>query len=95
MTIYKLFQSRLEVVFDEPDHVVLAVPSNDNPQGNTDQRQESEYTIVSPEEGPSATSSKQILQKQVINEHNTTIVRWWLYAWVPEIRRFQGYPTSQ
>jgi hypothetical protein len=93
MIIIKLVGNRLEVVFNEPEIVVFAIPTTRGEEpASTDQEQESEFSFVPG--GEDSTSLKQILEKQVIRDHDTTIVRWRIFHWAPELRRFQPVPWS-
>jgi hypothetical protein len=86
MAILKLLDGKLRVVFDEPTHVVYAVPLKG--EGNTEQSEDSEFSIV---KHSGQTSLKDIIQKQVIQDHQTKITRYWEYEWVPELQKFQKY----
>jgi hypothetical protein len=96
MTIFKLTRTGLEVVFDEPEHLVFAIPSDqpeDQPERNTEESIESEFRFVSPDRSD-ATSLRWIEQKETIRQHQTEIVLNWRYVWNPRTLRFQGVAYS-
>lgn len=94
MTIWKLCQNGLQVIFDEPMHVAFSISKGKNGMENTDQNENSVFTFVDGElELADRVSDRQILQQQVILDHQAKIVRWWKYSWVPESGRFQKHPT--
>lgn len=91
MTIWKLYPSGLQVIFDEPSRVVFAIPISGTE--NSEQSEESQFVFVPPSQGGVRTSVKQILQKQTIHDHRDSFTRWWLYIWIPEMHRFQKEPA--
>jgi hypothetical protein len=96
ITIWKLFRSGLQIVFDEPSHVIFSVPINKKESENTDQSEDSEFSFVSTGAAKGESPSrKEIVQKQVIRDHQTKITRSWLYVWAPEIQRFQKQPIAE
>jgi len=86
LTIIKLYESGLEVIFDEPAHV----QNSPRPSG-INQSQQSEFEFIAAI--TPAASLKQILEKQVIRDHGVAITRWWLYVWIPEMKVFQAVPS--
>ncbi len=96
MTIFKLTQMGLEVVFDEPEHSVFATPSDqpeDLPEENTEESIESEFRFVDPDSS-TATSLRWIEQKETIRKHQAEIVLNWRYVWNPRTLRFYGVAYS-
>jgi len=95
LIILKLFQTGLQVIFDEPEHVHYSIPASSGTFRGIDQSQDSafEFTIADVKE-PSA-SVIQILERQLVRNHNVTITRSWLYVWLPELRIFQSVPASE
>ena len=95
MTVWALVGSRLEIVFDEIENLTFAVGVRKNGEfGNTQQSQHSLFTFV-PAEGQDAPGYRDILEKQVLSDHETTLTRWRLFVWRPEFGRFVGIPTEQ
>jgi len=95
MTIWSLVGSRLEVVFDEIENLTFAVGVEKNGKfGNTQQSQCSSFTFV-PVEGQEGAGYRDILEKQVLSDHETTLARWRVFVWRPELGRFVGIPTEQ
>jgi hypothetical protein len=93
LVIWKLLQDRLEVVFDEVESLSFYVATGrmEEETGNTEQSQESVFTIEPADLGQSG--YKDIIEKQTVKDHKTTIVRWKGFAWRPSLQRFQGNPT--
>ena len=89
--ILKLFPEGLRVVMDEPKDVSFEIPSKGRVGANARQRQKSQFKIVRSDEGSAAIRS--ILEEQTISDHNVKVVRWWLYTWSPEVKKFRAYPT--
>jgi hypothetical protein len=96
LTILRLTQSGLAVVFDETEHLVFAIPSNqpdDQPEKNTEEYIDSEFRFVSPD-APDATSLRWIEQKETIHKHKTEMVLYWRFVWNPRTKRFQSVANS-
>jgi len=96
MTIYRLTRNGLELVFDEPEHLVFAVPSNDSgdqPELNTEEYIDSEFQFVRADTHD-ATSLQWIEQKETIRQHKTVVVLYWRFIWDPETQRFQSVAYS-
>jgi hypothetical protein len=92
LSIFKLFGSRLDLIFDEPEHASFAEPIGD--RQIIDQSEDNEFTFVRDTSelnaGPSLLA---ILEKQIIRDNHTKMTRWWQYVWIPELRRFRKYQT--
>jgi hypothetical protein len=94
VTIFKLIEARLEVIFDEIEKLIFEIPIRHNGKPtNTEQYQESEFTFI--EADPGQGVAKRILEKQTIRDHQTTITRWRLFSWVPHLRKFRAFATSR
>ena len=94
MTIWKVDNRALRVIFDEPTSVKFKIPIGKGSLENSDQTEESQFTFVRPRaEENTPTSAKQILQKQTIHIRGVTVTRWWLYRWVSAVQRFRKEPT--
>lgn len=91
ITILKLFADGLKVVFDEPTSVTFAIPIKG--KKNSDQEESNEFSFV--KDPDVKNGSNQILQKQMIRDHETRITRWWLYIWAAEIEKFRKVPTTR
>jgi hypothetical protein len=94
LTIFKLFSGRLQVILDSPEHVVYALAPGPKGTGAADQTQESAFTFVPSLRDEPKTSSTQIVEKRVIGSGTIRQTQWWLYVWIPEVRRFQAIRTS-
>jgi hypothetical protein len=90
MIIWRWFPGGFRVIFDEPSQVVLAVPTEG---GNSDQHEESTFSIVNGQ-SVGVSTSQAIVQRQTIRQHETSIVRFWVYAWSPELGLLQKYPWT-
>jgi len=95
MSIFKLFDDRLELIFDEPEEVNYSVPDlADRRTQNTQQRQESVFAIRDLAQdymGPRAL--KYVVERQVIRDHDSEIVRGFSFTWDPSVRRFRSAPS--
>lgn len=94
LVIFKLFPDGLRVVFEEPEHVVQQIGAVPKGARSIDQRQDSEFKFIAAAGDGLATSVRQILEKQTLRDHASTLDRWRLYVWNPELRKFQGVPSS-
>lgn len=93
VTILKLIDGRLRVILDEVERQVFAIPTTRNGESaNTEQSQDSEFWLVESE--PWETSIRQIVEKQLIRDHRTQIVRWRLFIWKPELQVFEPIGTD-
>ncbi len=93
MTIFKLLDGSLRVILDEVEKQTFAIPTTRNGQpANTAQTQESEFWLIDSE--PGEQSIKDIVEKQVIRDHETQLVRWRLFLWRPELEVFQAVGTD-
>lgn len=93
MLILKLFPDDMRVVFDQVQRQVFAIPIvRDGQPANTDQSQESEFWLVNP--GPGEQGIKDILERQVVRDHKTMIVRWRIFNWDPGLEVFLGVGTD-
>lgn len=93
LVIWKYIDGGLQVVFDEVESLTFAVPTGIRERPNTDQAQKSVFTVVAAE--PQEGGYKDILEKQTVRDHGTTIVRWRAFGWTPWLQRFQGVSTSR
>jgi hypothetical protein len=94
MAIWRFYRDALDVVFDEPTDVTFAIPIDLKTGENSEQSEKSEFTFVQPDPAEGYPKSLQeILQKQVISDHRTTITRWWLHSWDPGLQKFEKHPV--
>jgi hypothetical protein len=88
LIVWKLLDGHLRVILDEPIQSRFAIPKGDGSDDNTDQDEQSTFTIQdkSPEVG---FGMKQIFQRQTIRDHDRSIQRAWVWTWDPDTRTFR------
>jgi hypothetical protein len=95
--VLRYVKGRFQVVLDVPEEVNLSEPEAKEPHGNTQQGQQSEFTIEDPKTDPDVVShgtatSKMIVEKQIITKHEVKVVRWRAYFWDEGLGFFSGMP---
>ena len=91
-TIFRLTPSGLRVILNEPSKIVFAIPIRDaqGKQANSEQEELTTFRIVEADgKGSNTTGLKDIESKQVLTDHQTQIIRYWRYYWVPELGIFE------
>lgn len=93
ITILKLFEGGLSVIFNEVEKQTFFIPITRNGEpADTEQSQESEFWLIDAEAGTQ--SIKNILERQVIGKGGKQIIRWRIFVWSPELKVFEGVPTE-
>lgn len=89
--VLKIVQDRVEVVLDttEESEITLA---NRSPEetNNLQQTQRSTFDLL--KSPPNSAATYRLLEKQVITDNKTTITRFCVWTWDPELARFRPAP---
>jgi len=89
--VLKMVGDRIEVVLDATEHSQITV-TNRSPD-NTDiltQTQTSTFSLL--KAAPNSAAVYRILEKQVVTDNKTTITRFQVWTWDPQLARFRPAP---
>jgi hypothetical protein len=86
LLIWKLVDTELKLIFDEPLKIHFALPGD----GKFDQKELSKFSFVKSRES----GNYAILQEQVISTYKSSIARWRIYYWNAPFARFVAYSYS-
>jgi hypothetical protein len=89
--ILKLLGDRVEVVLDATEHSEITL-TNRKPaeQDNLTQTQTSTFDLL--KSPPNSAATYGILEKEIITDNKTTITRYRVWTWDPELERFRPAP---
>jgi hypothetical protein len=89
--VLKMLGERLEVVLDTTEHSEITLANRSAAEtDNLQQTQASTFSeLKSP---PNSVAQFRILEKQVLTDNKTTITRYLVWTWNPELERFRPAP---
>jgi hypothetical protein len=91
--VLKMQHDRVEVVLDTTEHSELTL-TNRSPADtdNLQQTQTSTFSLL--KSPPNSAAIFRIFEKQVVTDNKTTITRYCVWTWDPELERFRSTPMD-
>ena len=91
--VLKLLHDRMEVVLDTTEQSELTLPNRSAAEtDNLEQTQTSTFDLL--KAAPNSAAIFRILEKQVVTDNKTTITRYRVWTWNPELERFRASPID-
>ena len=91
--VLKLLHDRVEVVLDTTEHSELTL-TNRSPAETDNQQQTQTSTFSVLKSPPNSAALFRIFEKQVVTDNKTTITRYQVWTWDPELERFRSSPID-
>jgi hypothetical protein len=91
--VLKMQHDRLEVVLDTTEHSQLTLTNRSAAEtDNLQQTQTSTFSLL--KSPPNSVAMFRIFEKQVVTDNKTTITRYQVWTWDPELERFRSSPID-
>lgn len=91
--VLKMLHDRVEVVLDTTEHSELTLTNRSAAEtDNLQQTQTSTFSLLKSQ--PNSAAMYRIFEKQVLTDNKTTITRYAVWTWDPELERFRSTPID-
>jgi hypothetical protein len=88
LLVLKMLQDRMETVLLTTEHSEITLANRQAGESdNLQQKQVSTFELLKP--APNSAATNRLLEKQVITDNKTTITRYRVWTWDPELERFR------
>jgi hypothetical protein len=88
--VLKMLHDRMEVVLDATERSEITLANRS--AGEDDNRQTETSTFSLLKSAPNSTAIYRVLEKEVVTDNKTTITRYQVWTWDPEVERFRPAP---